>query len=40
VDLDEGAAFFGEPMRMHRDILADGARKWLDDHLPAARPVD
>jgi len=34
VDLGAGAAFFGDPMRMHRDILADGARKWLDDHPP------
>jgi hypothetical protein len=34
VDLGAGAAFFGEPMRMHRDILADGARKWLDARLP------
>jgi hypothetical protein len=36
VDLGEGAAFFREPMRMHRDVLADGARKWLDRHLPPA----
>jgi hypothetical protein len=34
VDGEAGAAFFGDPMRMHRDILADGARKWLDEHLP------
>jgi hypothetical protein len=40
VDLGEGAAFFGEPMRMHRDILADGARKWLDGHLPAVKRAD
>jgi hypothetical protein len=32
VDLGAGAAFFGEPLRMHRDILADGARRWLDAH--------
>ena len=35
VDGRAGAAFFGDPMRMHRDILADGARLWLDAHLPA-----
>jgi hypothetical protein len=40
VDLGAGAAFFGEPMRMHRDILADGARKWLDAHLPLARVTE
>ena len=34
VDLGVGAAFFGEPMRMHRDILGDGARRWLDGRLP------
>jgi hypothetical protein len=34
VDLGAGKAFFGDPMRMHRDILADGARKWLDNHPP------
>ncbi|MDR3670409.1 MAG: hypothetical protein P4L36_06175 [Holophaga sp.] len=34
VDLGLGAAFFRDPMRMHRDILADGAGKWLDGHLP------
>jgi hypothetical protein len=32
VDQGAGAAFFGEPRRMHRDLLADGARKWLDNH--------
>jgi hypothetical protein len=36
VDLGEGAAFFHDPMRMHRDVLADGARQWLDHHLPPA----
>jgi hypothetical protein len=35
VDLGVGAAFFLEPMRMHRDIMADGARKWLDANLAA-----
>ena len=30
VDGAAGAAFFGDPMRMHRDILADGARPgWM-----------
>jgi len=37
VDLGAGAAFFGEPMRMHRDILGDGARRWLDAHVPPGR---
>jgi hypothetical protein len=32
VDLGAGAAFFKEPGRMHRDLLADGARRWLDAH--------
>ena len=32
VDAGVGAAFFGDPARMHRDILADGARRWLDAH--------
>jgi len=32
VDAGVGAAFFGDPARMHRDILADGARRWLDRH--------
>ena len=40
VDLAEGAAFFHDPMRMHRDILGDGARKWLDRNLPAAGTMD
>jgi hypothetical protein len=34
VDAGAGMAFFGDPMRMHRDIMADGARKWLEAHLP------
>jgi len=34
VDRGLGAAFFGEPERMHRDLLADGARDWLDANLP------
>ncbi len=32
VDAGIGAAFFGDPARMHRDVLADGARRWLDRH--------
>jgi hypothetical protein len=36
VDQAAGAAFFGDPMRMHRDILAGGARQWLDAHAPAS----
>jgi len=27
-----GKAFFGDPMRMHRDFLSDAARHWLDEH--------
>ena len=30
VDRGASAAFFGDPGRLHRDILADGARKWLE----------
>jgi len=32
VDEAAGAAFFDEPMRMHRDLLADAARTYLDLH--------
>ena len=32
VDEAAGAAFFGDPMRMHRDLLADAARAYLDAH--------
>ena len=32
VDESAGAAFFGDPMRMHRDILADAAKTYLDTH--------
>jgi len=39
LDRTAGAAFFGDPMRMHRDILADGAEAWLKAHLPAAGPA-
>jgi hypothetical protein len=32
LDSAAGAAFFGDPMRLHRDILADGAEAWLRAH--------
>lgn len=32
VDTSAGAAFFADPRRMHRDLLADGATRWLDRH--------
>jgi hypothetical protein len=32
VDEAAGAAFFGDPMRMHRDLLADAAKTYLDSH--------
>jgi hypothetical protein len=32
VDESAGQAFFGDPMRMHRDLLADGAKAYLDLH--------
>jgi len=32
LDGEVGAASFGDPLRMHRDVMADGARKWLDTH--------
>ena len=32
VDEAAGAAFFGDPMRMHRDLLADAATAYLDTH--------
>jgi len=32
VDESAGAAFFGDPMRMHRDLLADAAKAYLDAH--------
>ena len=32
VDEAAGAAFFGDPMRMHRDLLADAGRAYLDSH--------
>ena len=36
VDEAAGAAFFGDPMRMHRDLLADAAKAYLDAHPPPA----
>ena len=36
VDRELGRAFFHDPDRMHRDVLADGAKKWLEGH-PLAR---
>jgi hypothetical protein len=32
VDEAAGEAFFGDPMRMHRDLLADAAKTYLDAH--------
>ena len=32
VDEAAGEAFFGDPMRMHRDLLADAAKAYLDTH--------
>ena len=32
VDESAGQAFFGDPMRMHRDLLADAAKAYLDSH--------
>ena len=32
VDEAAGEVFFGEPMRMHRDLLADAAKTYLDAH--------
>jgi len=34
LDGDVGAAFFGDPMRMHRDLLGDAARQYLPHLLP------
>lgn len=31
VDGRIGAAFFGDPERMHRDLLGDAAKKYLDE---------
>jgi len=35
VDGTLGLAVFGDAGRMHRDVLAEGARAWLDRHLPS-----
>jgi len=35
LDAAVGEAFFGDPMRMHRDLLADAAKAYLDAH-----PID
>jgi hypothetical protein len=35
-----GGACFRDPARMHRDVLADGARRWLDAHLPVSNTAD
>jgi hypothetical protein len=35
VDRDLGEAFFGDPWRMHRDVMAGAAKIWLDSHPPA-----
>jgi hypothetical protein len=32
VDESAGEAFFGDPMRMHRDLLSDAATAYLDAH--------
>jgi hypothetical protein len=32
VDESADEAFFGDPMRMHRDLLADAAKAYLDAH--------
>jgi len=34
VDRGLGEAFFGDPMRLHRDVLGDAAKIWLDSHAP------
>lgn len=34
VDGDVGRDFFGDPKRMHRDLLSDAARSWLGTHHP------
>jgi len=38
VDGDLGSAFFREASRMHRDLLGDAARAWLDVHPPHPGP--
>jgi hypothetical protein len=34
IDAGAGAGFFGEPLRMHRDLLADAAAEYLPQLLP------
>jgi hypothetical protein len=38
VDTRIGTAFFGEASRMHRDLLGDAAREYLDELFPKGRP--
>ncbi len=38
VDAGIGAAFFGDPERMHRDLLADAAKAYLDELFRPGRP--
>jgi len=37
LDASIGQAFFKDPMRMHRDLLSDGAAKYLKAHPPLQR---
>ena len=37
LDASIGAGFFDEPLRMHRDLLADGAKEYLRSHRPKAK---
>ncbi|MBU6454329.1 MAG: hypothetical protein KGS72_21305 [Cyanobacteria bacterium REEB67] len=37
LDASIGDAFFREPLRMHRDLLSDGAREYLHAHRPKAK---
>ncbi|MGO9451798.1 MAG: hypothetical protein ACLQDV_12285 [Candidatus Binataceae bacterium] len=39
IDADLGESFFGEPARMHRDLLADSAEEILKSRFPDARPA-
>jgi hypothetical protein len=38
LDTRIGTAFFDDPSRMHRDLLSDAARAYLDELLPKAKP--
>ena len=38
VDAGIGAAFFGDPERMHRDLLGDAAKAYLDELFRPGRP--